>query len=371
MHVGAWIGTLQSAHHGVVMNVAASGKPAVWPVTVNHTVDQGAWDTFLIGIPHSCVFDTAAWQNAVHATYNQHVFWLTVKDQDRIRGVLPLTLAGGFPFQRLLTTGVFSSYGSVCAVEASIRRALIDRAIALTITENATCLQLKNTLPSGHERLVSHTDYQTYVLNLSDPKYMWTEVLTGKARTAIRKAESMKLNYRTGHHLFDAFYQIIAENMRRLGTPVHSRAFYRNILVNFGQNAEILVCYYEQVPIATLLTLRYKQVVTALSAASRSSYWKFNPNNFVYWEAMKLAHSNGAKQFDFGRSLRESGQAVFKKLMGAEPKDLYYEYFLNRVKVIPRIDQRNRRLHFLTSTWSRLPLPVTRWLGPSLIRNIP
>jgi FemAB-related protein (PEP-CTERM system-associated) len=353
------------------MIVSASGQPDAWPVAVNHTVDQGAWDAFLIGIPHSCVFDTAAWHNAVHATYNQRVYWLTVKEQNRIRGVLPLTLAGGFPFQRVLTTGVFASYGSVCADEASIQRALIDRAIALTITENATCLELKSTLPSGHEQLASHTDYQTYRLDLSDPKYMWSEILTGKARTAIRKAESAKLKCRSGHHLFDSFYQIMAENMRRLGTPVHSRAFYQNILMNFGQNAEILVCYCEQVPIATLLTLRYKHVVTNLCAASRSKYWKFRPNEFVYWESMKLSYSNGARQFDFGRSLRESGPAVFKKSMGAEPKDLYYEYFLSRIKFIPRVDNRNRWLLFLTSMWSHLPLPVTRWLGPSLIRNIP
>jgi serine/alanine adding enzyme len=353
------------------MTASAYKQPSAWTVAASHTVDQFAWDKFLSRIPHSCVFDTAAWQNAVCDTYKQRLFWLTVQDQAGMRGVLPLALVGNIPFHRVLATGAFASYGNVCADEASVERALIDHAIDLTIAEGASYLELKSTLPLGHQKLLSRADYQTYKLELGEPRHMWDEILTGKARTAVRKAESAKLKCRHGHHVFEPFYQIMTENMRRLGTPVHSKMFYQNIVTNFGQDAEILVCYYEQVPIATLLNLRYKQVVINLCAASRSNYWRFRPNEFIYWEAMKRAYSSGAKQFDFGRSLKESGPAAFKKSMGGKPENLHYQYFLNLAKEIPQVDQRNRWLHVLTKTWSHLPLPMTRLLGPSLIRNIP
>jgi hypothetical protein len=42
-----------------------------------------------------------------------------------------------------------------------------------------------------------------------------------------------------------------------------------------------------------------------------------------------------------------------------------------RRRVLPDFTQKNPRFDFVSRLWGKLPLPVTRWLGPRLVRLFP
>ncbi len=329
------------------------------------------WDDYIEAHPEGCVFQTSAWQQAVVSAYGHQVFYLMAERDHKICGVLPLVLIKSPFFPRVLTTSPYASFGGICADGEEEAHALVEKAIDLSRESRVNYLELKNTRETRHERLSSHMDYVTYRLSLGSPERMWADTLTGRARTGLRKAETFRLTYSRGHALLDLFYNIMADNMRRLGTPIHSKSLYRNILLGFGSRAEIFVARHEDLPIAALLTLRHRHEVTVLYASSLSQYWNMYPNKFLYWEAMKHAYAAGAGFFDFGRSLQGSGTSKFKEELGAEPRQLYYEYFLNGQKTIPKINQSNPRYRLATSVWKRMPLGLTKLLGPLLIKNIP
>ena len=56
---------------------------------------------------------------------------------------------------------------------------------------------------------------------------------------------------------------------------------------------------------------------------------------------------------------------------GFNPQPLYYQYYLHRIKEIPNINPSNPKFDLPKSIWQRLPLPITKWLGPKLVRGIP
>ena len=90
----------------------------------------------------------------------------------------------------------------------------------------------------------------------------------------------------------------------------------------------------------------------------------------MYWELMRRACERGLKLFDYGRSKRGTGSFDFKKNWGFEPEPMFYEYHLVKARSVPEVNPLNPKYRLLINTWKRLPLPVSRLIGPYLARNL-
>jgi hypothetical protein len=86
---------------------------------------------------------------------------------------------------------------------------------------------------------------------------------------------------------------------------------------------------------------------------------------------MEWGGRNGFRSFDFGRSKMETGSFDFKAHWGMETRPLPYEMLLVKRTNLPDFTPKNPRFQFAIKAWQRLPLPVTRILGPALIRLVP
>lgn len=93
-------------------------------------------------------------------------------------------------------------------------------------------------------------------------------------------------------------------------------------------------------------------------------------NDFMYFELMRRSAAEGIKIFDFGRSKQGAGSFSFKKHWGFEPEPLSYEYDLVGVDAIPNISPTNKKYELLVDCWKRLPLPLTRLIGPPIARSL-
>jgi FemAB-related protein (PEP-CTERM system-associated) len=247
----------------------------------------------------------------------------------------------------------------------------LEQAEAITADKGARYLELKSRRPTPCGALVTDTEYANYFVAIEAPDAMWRNTVKKKTRTSVTRSQKNGLKLVMGHELLDAFYEVMVVSMRRLGTPVHAKAFYSNILAYFGGNANIMAAEHEGRLITFSLLLYHKKSLATMARCSLSEYFNLRPNNFLYWEILKYAHSLGATSFDFGRSLIGQGAATFKEAWGAQPAPLYYEYFLNKEKSIPSINQDNPRYRLPRAVWQRLPLGLTRLLGPHLIKGVP
>lgn len=340
-------------------------------ISLAENADLKEWDDYIHAHSEGCVFQTSAWRHVVESTYGHRPFYLMAKRGSEICGVLPLFLIKSRLFGRVLATCPYASSGAICADSEEANHELVDKAIQLAREHEVSYLELKSRGMTQHTGLQQNTDYVNYYLPLGEPEILWRSRLKSRTRETVRQAEKFGLTKEQGHHLLDAFYQIMAVSMRRLGSPFHSKSLYHNILINFGSCADILVVKYKNIPISTVLFMRYRQEVVPLCQGSLDDYFHMRPNNFLYWEMFKDACLSGATSLDFGRSLAGSGPAKFKESWGAEAKPLYYEYFLNRQNEIPRMHQENPRYKLPRLVWKHVPLSLTTWLGPYLIKNIP
>ena len=91
----------------------------------------------------------------------------------------------------------------------------------------------------------------------------------------------------------------------------------------------------------------------------------------MYWCLMKESAARGMTKFDFGRSKADTGAYHFKRHMGFEPSPLNYQYCMFDGAKIPDVNPANPKFSLAIKTWRRLPLPVTKMIGPALVKAFP
>jgi hypothetical protein len=91
----------------------------------------------------------------------------------------------------------------------------------------------------------------------------------------------------------------------------------------------------------------------------------------LYWEVLKYAIGRNFRQFDFGRSSRDSGTFRFKQQWGARPSQLYWHYWLKEGATLPALNPDNPKYALAIKTWRLLPLYMTIRLGPLIVKNLP
>jgi FemAB-related protein (PEP-CTERM system-associated) len=170
--------------------------------------------------------------------------------------------------------------------------------------------------------------------------------------------------------LLPEFYAVFSHNMRDLGTPVYSRSLFARALDRFPGRAEVCVVRAGNRPVAGAVLLHGWGVTEVPSAGALRSYNHTCANMLLYWHLLERSVRRGQDVFDFGRSTPGSGTHRFKKQWGAAAAGAQWQYYL-RSGSLGDARPDNPRYRWLIRLWQRLPVPVTRLLGPAIVRGIP
>jgi len=276
-------------------------------------------------------------------------------------------------FGRFLISVPFGDYGGICADDEKTANALLQEASELAQKKRAKYLELRHLEKMDNGQLRTKTSRATLILNLEkDPGVLWKS-FKPKVRNQVRKAEKSGLETEIGDKtLVRDFYKVYAYNMRDLGTPVHSLSFFKNILTEFPNHANVILVKLENRTIGGAIATYFKNTMEIPWASSLREFFPLCPNNLLYWAALEYGCLKGYQCFNFGRSPLDSGTFRFKKQWGAEPVQLYYQYYLNEGDEMPDYTpSTSSRFDIAVWFWKRLPVGLTRMLGPKIIAGIP
>jgi FemAB-related protein (PEP-CTERM system-associated) len=352
------------------MTVAAPDEPALLRVVTACAQDR--WDDYVSAHPEATGYHLWGWRQVMSRAFGRETRYLAVEDEDRLVGVLPLVLFRSRVFGRFVVSMPFLNYGGVLADSEAAARLLLEAGIEVTRRAGASHLELRHTARRLFEELPSKTHKVGMRLLLAaTPEKQW-DAIDRKLRNQVRKADKSDLTIlRGGPELLDAFYEVFAWNMRDLGTPVYGKRFFAEVLAAFPAQTRVLCVKLRERPIAGSIVFRYRRMMEVPWA---SSLREFNPlcaNVRLYWEMLQLAIEEGCTAFDFGRSTPNEGTYRFKEQWGATPVPLVWEYWMAEGRPLPDLSPKNPKYDAAISAWQKLPLGVTRWLGPHIVRNIP
>ena len=343
--------------------------PALKSTVVAPVSDVSEWDQFLTRRGGDCVWLRSAWDQ-VFAGYGLPVIRLAARRDGQIVGVLPLVVQRSRIFgSRLVSLPWFDSAG-VVADDNEARSALVQAAVTLAAERGLEHLNLRQAdAVEGWQ--IERDDKVVMRLALEkDPDHLWKR-FDPKVRNQVRKAEKSNLTAASGGmDLVGDFYQIYAANMRDLGSPSHSLRFFERVLSAFPQEAAVHVVRLEGAVIGAGLTIANGSRLDIPWASSLQRFNRLCVNHLLYWHMLRHACLGGYAWFNYGRSTKGSGQHHFKRQWGADELPLFW-YALDRAGACI-VDTRPPQAEFSTAirVWQRLPLWLTRWLGPRIIRQV-
>ena len=312
------------------------------------------------------------------------------RNSPQIAGVLPLVHLKSIVFGNSLISMPFCDMGGVLADTDQIKRALILEAIKIGERLGVGRIELRSpknqTILFGENgkqdpRTDSHlsrcwaalttSDKVRMVLKLPESTEALSKSFKSKLRSQIKKPMKEGLTSRIGQtELLDDFYRVFVENMKDLGSPVHSKGLFRNILKEFPAHSRIIMVYAGKIPTAGGVVLQYKDTVMNPWASSLKSYKRLSPNMLLYWAMLAHACDHGYRFFDFGRCTPNEGTYKFKEQWGAEPEPLISSFFSPDVDFAKKPIAENKILKLGSEVWKKLPLFSTRIVGPIIRKNI-
>jgi FemAB-related protein (PEP-CTERM system-associated) len=219
--------------------------------------------------------------------------------------------------------------------------------------------------------LETSTEHLTLELALESGVEAQWKAFDAKLRNQVRKGERSAFTTRWGHEHAADFHRVLLENMRDLGTPIRSAAYYARALEALGSDADVVILDLEGAPAGAMFTVVHGSGMSDPWASSLRRYFARCPNHVLYWAAIRRAIERGLSRFDFGRSQRDAGTYSFKAQWGAEPVQLYYQYALGRASQMPSLEAQKGAFAAAVAVWRRLPLPVADALGERVRRRFP
>ena len=334
------------------------------------TQAEQEWDNYVQASDKGTFYHQIGWRNAVEGAYRWKSHYLVAKENAKIIGILPLFVIGGFPFSRALVSLPFAPYGGICADKRSVRDRLCEAACELASREHVDYIEFRHFDEMDLE-LSLRKDFATLIMRLdNDPDNLWKQ-FPAKVRNQTKKAIKSGLETRTGKQYLKEFYDVYAQNMRDLGTPVHSLVLFERLIEEFSDSIEVIVVLSSGKVIGGAFVAFYKDTANDIWASSLRDYFKYCPNNLLYWEAIKRSCEKGCKYFDLGRSAWNAGTFKFKEQWGAEPKQLYYQYYSPKPGKVSGLNASDLKVRCFISIWKRLPIFIAKPLGPVLRRYIP
>ena len=386
--------------------------------------DCKSWDDYIYASFGSSLYHLSAWKNVVATIYGHKIHYFIALRQQRtgsnysfsqvrccqaqtrnehelnidkeVVGILPFIHIKHWLFGSNLSSIPFCDAGGVLAVDGNIERMLIEQGLRIADTLRVSVLELRQykplaclsdrefigeaspcgarevkTVPGWYVSVLTDSNKVRMLVDLPGDPDALIKSFKPKLRSQIRKPIKEGLIAKIGGiELVDDFYNVFAENMRDLGSPVHSKKFIAETLKAFPDTANVFIVYGDRKPLAGSVTIGFKDTLANPWASSLRRYSHLAPNMLLYWSMLEFACQQGYKRFDFGRSTPGEGTYKFKEQWGAKPEPLYW-YRLSKTSdqgwgKQPDKDKMSRAIEY----WKKLPVPLTKIIGPRIRKYI-
>jgi FemAB-related protein (PEP-CTERM system-associated) len=350
-----------------------SGIDGVVAITQVRTEDEArAWDQYVAHHPSASGYHLTGWRRVVEEVSGHRTYYLMAKDRHgEVRGILPLAFMSSRLFGRFLVSMPFVNYGGVLTDGLDARGRLLEAATDLAKELTATYIELRHEKSLDLDWPCKQHKVSMRLELPGDFGTLWKE-FHAKLRSQIRRAQKEHMTVRIDTNaLLSDFYEVFARNMRDLGTPVYGRRFFEAIVETFPRETRICVVYLEQRPVAAALLYGFRNTLEIPWASSDRRFNRLAPNMLLYSSVLEYACREGFRVFDFGRSTPASGAHRFKEQWGARPVPLYWYYWLGDGRPLPHLSPENSKYSLAIKTWSKLPVALTRIIGPAIVRHIP
>ncbi|MFW5908254.1 MAG: GNAT family N-acetyltransferase [Desulfosalsimonas sp.] len=358
--------------------------------------DKELWDNYVTSHQNTVAYHLFAWKQSVEEAYGFDCPYFVAEKQGKVCGILPLVHVAAPLGRGQLVSLPFCDVGGIPADSPGISESLFSHACNYAAVNRVSKIEIRhfpNIVFSDTDRNrkkdhkssskapgrdISGNGKVRMLLDLPESSDALLVSFKSKLRSQVKKPAREGLFVRIGgRELLPDFYHVFAENMRELGSPVHSKKWLDSILRNYGSQAKCGMVYLpDQRPAAGGIILCHNRIVSIPWASSMPHLNHYSPNMLLYWSFLEYAADNGYQYFDFGRSTPGEGTYKFKAQWGAKPQQLFWERWKINGKTVSEdtmgaVSNANGKSRAVAEKMIRkTPLPVATFLGSRIRKYI-
>lgn len=331
--------------------------------------DAVIWDEYVKQHPQGTFFHLSGWLKVIDKSFSHPCHYLIAKQDGQVVGLVPLVQVKSVLFGHALISTPFCVYGGILADDEHGFKALEQEACNVADTLQVDYLELRYNQEQQSELLVKQA-HSTFGCALPETSDAILAQVKKKQRAVIRHAIKNELSATLTDNI-DDFYHLLSQSYRNLGTPIFSRRYFQQLMAEFSDCADILIVNDQAgCPSTAVMNFYYKDQVLPYYGGGNSDSRNIKSADYMYYQVMCNAREKGFTWFDFGRSKNDSGPYKYKKNWGMEPQPLYYYYHLVKAESLPNLSPNNPKYKFFITMWQKLPLSLSRWLGPFLSKYL-
>jgi len=290
------------------------------------------WDIFVENHPFGWVCHLSGWKKVLEESFKhmKGYYFVLTDENDGIKAGLPIYevkswLTGNrlvsIPFATLCDP-LISTSEEMCKLSEAVNE--LSNELRCSYVEIRT---LVATSLMKDIRLANVDLYKYHCLSLANELEQIKSSFPSKTRYNIRRSMKSGLTVRKAENEQDLlnFYNLYCKTRKRLSLPSQPYCYLKN-LYNFISSAGkgiLLLGEKGNHLVVGGIFLKYKKRFSDEFRAWSRLYNELRPNYYLYWEAIKLAHSEGYEIFDFGRTSKfNKGLMDFKGCWGTQVVDL-------------------------------------------------
>jgi CelD/BcsL family acetyltransferase involved in cellulose biosynthesis len=284
-------------------------------------LEDARWQSLVDRHPQGSVFHTTGWLDALRQTYGYKpvVFTTSSPTGELTNGLLFCRVKSWLTGQRMVSLP-FSDYCEpLCdaeELEFLIRylQSSLDHQKWKYLEICAIDGRFSQTVQTAGFRGVD-----THLLHRVDLRPPLEEIFRSfdedSVQQSVLRAHRSGLVQTVGRsdNLLRDFYHLLVSTRHGRRLAPQPYAWFRNLIECLGEGVEIRIVRNAEVPIAAVLTLRFRDTVYYKYGCSDTKFHHLGARPFLLWKSIAEAKSNGATVFDLGRTeLGNAGLIAFK-----------------------------------------------------------
>ena len=346
--------------------------PGCFNLTLEPFNQHSDWNEFVIKHKLSLPSHNPAWLKAIELSFGHNSFILCARDtHGNIIGGIAITEMKSFLFGHFGASTPYLNYGGPLTEYFNVAKKLTQELKNVCNKLNLSHIEIRsltpNLAPNPSNKKVS------MLLKLPTSNSELDKNLGSKLRAQLKKADENFFSFSIGkENLFSDFYAVFSQHMRDLGTPVYSKKWFLTILNYPNLAARIIIVYHKGRPVSCAMVIAHRNILEIPWASTLKSANKLNANMWMYRKILEVAIQENFDFFDFGRSTKEAKTHKFKKQWGSLEVQHYW-YFISdhNDRNLTELNPDNPKLKLLINLWKKLPIFLSNFIGPKIVRGIP
>lgn len=345
--------------------------------TIELCEDMDRWNSFLTR-NDGPVYSHSGWCDAVESYgHDCYLFVSTRNSGGEIIGAFPLCHVESRLFGSKLLSPAFAERGSITLeddVQAEPKRLLLQQTRRLADDLDVDFVSLRGSQVYDTDNFIEKNRYVTFQSDVDrETNTVWSDIRDSRQRQIKQAEDNRSLQFRIGTTIEDLreYYQLYLESMRGHGSPAHSFEFFETLWNELHPtgNFRLSMITRNGSLINAMIDLSLGSTVYQWGVVTDYEYRDLNGGSLLLWKSLEWAVENGYETYEYGRTREGTGVYMFKRSFGGSK--VWYDdlhYFPGGRAELP--DPEDNKYERAREVWQKLPLPVTRLVGPQVRKRI-